>query len=66
MSAEPKKEWGIWIRLEHWAAVDGGPDWHGTEDEARAKAAEFEQNGGEPLPPGVYYEVRPYTGDDPA
>jgi hypothetical protein len=61
------QQWGIWVTVEYWAAVDGGHDWHGTLEEARAKIAEWTTAiVDEPLPPGVRYEAWPYTGKDPA
>ncbi len=56
--------WGVWMRLEHWAAVDGGPDLVGSREQMVAKAAEFSKE--DTLPPGVWYEARPYDGNDPA
>jgi hypothetical protein len=65
-ATEARKEgrYGIWITYEWWATVDGGPDDVGTREEMEKKAAEYTA---EILPGHISkYEVRPYTGNDPA
>ena len=56
--------YSIRITYVSWAAIDGGPDLHGTEEEMEAVAKRWR---GELHPnQEVVYEVVPYVGIDPA
>jgi hypothetical protein len=62
--------WGIWMRLEHWGSLDGGHDLVGTREEMIAKAAEWTASHQADVlagkAEGIWYEARPYDGNDPA
>ena len=53
--------YGIWIRLEHWAVIDGGDDWFGSKEEMQKELEKcLEEVKGRP---GVYYELRKVAGE---
>jgi hypothetical protein len=59
--------YGIRITRVSWAAIDGGPDLHGTKEQMYAIAARWQADAllGNP-DEVVQYEVVPYVGRDPA
>ena len=57
--------YGVRITLVTWAAIDGGPDLHGTKEEMEAVADRW-RNEEHHQDASFTYEVVPYTGVDPA
>jgi predicted HAD superfamily Cof-like phosphohydrolase len=58
--------WGIWLTIEHWATVFGGHDWTGTREQTIERAGRWRSEAAPGVGQVVTYEVRPYTGTDPA
>lgn len=60
--------YGIRITHVEWAAIDGGPDLHGTREQMTSVAERWRQS--DAARPGtdrvVLYDVVPYVGSDPA
>lgn len=52
------KKYSVWIKIEHWACIDGGEDLVGTKEEMEAKIAEWKQ---EETYSKMSYEVKEYT-----
>lgn len=52
-------DWGVWVTTENWASENGGDDWVGSRTQARERATTWAT---EPIPDGVRYEPRRYTG----